>query len=247
MKPWQTAVRYGAIVLAVILIINIVGWGLKIVGAVLGFASSGTLDESKTYECDADTDKLEINISAAQLIIRIEKCESITVKTNLKGVSVKERSNTLKIDDNKGFLSIPDTEGFVEIMIPEGAVLREIDLDLGAGETLLSAICADEVDIDGGAGEVLFTRCEISDLDLDMGVGALDFRGRVTGKADISLGVGVAKIQLLGDKDEYRLSVDKGIGNVSVDGQDVGSTKIGNGGVRVNIDGGVGDITIDFE
>ena len=150
MKPWQTAVRYGAIVLAVILIINIVGWGLKIVGAVLGFASSGTLDESKTYECDADTDKLEINISAAQLIIRIEKCESITVKTNLKGVSVKERSNTLKINDNKGFLSIPDTEGFVEIMIPEGTRLNKIDLDLGAGETLLSAICADEVDIDGG-------------------------------------------------------------------------------------------------
>ena len=249
MKPWQTAVRYGAIVLAVILIINIASWGLKIVGAVLGVASSGTLDESKSYECDADTDRLEIDISAARLIIRVEKCESITVKTNLKGVSVKERSNTLKINDNnnKGFLSVSDTEGFVEIMIPEGAVLREIDLDLGAGETLLSAICADEVDIDGGAGEVLFTRCEISKLDLDMGVGALDFRGRITGKADISLGVGKTDITLLGGKDKYRIVLEKGIGEIKVDGETVGNTKLGEGECTVDIDGGVGEINIKFE
>ena len=247
MKPWQTALRYCEIVLAVILIISIASCGIKIAGIAFGISSLGTLEESKVYECDTDIDQLEIDISAEMLIIRVEKCESITVKSNLKGLTVKENSNTLKIDDNTDFLLVNDTEGFVEIMIPEGTALREIDLDLGAGETLLSAICADEVDIDGGAGELLFTDCEISELDLDMGAGELDFRGRITGKADISLGVGVAKIQLLGDKDEYRLSVDKGIGNISVDGQDVGSTKIGNGGVRINIDGGVGDITIDFE
>lgn len=247
MKPWQTAVRYCAIVLAVILIISIASCGIKIAGIAFGISSLGTLEESKVYECDTDIDKLEIDISAEMLIIRVEKCESITVKSNLKGLTVKERSGNLKINDNKGFLSVNETEGFVEIMIPEGVTLREIDLDLGAGKTVISSIKADRVDIDGGAGELLIRSCDISELDLDMGVGVLDFHGSITDKADISLGVGKTDITLLGGKDKYRIVLEKGIGEIKVDGETVGNTKLGEGECTVDIDGGVGEINIKFE
>ncbi len=247
MKPWQKAVRYGAIALALILIVNIASCGLKIIGGTLNLASLGTLDEAKLYEFDSDTDSLEINISAAMLAIRFERCEKITVKSNLKGLTVKERSGNLKINDNKGFLSVNETEGFVEIMIPEGVTLREIDLDLGAGKTVISSIKADRVDIDGGAGELLIRSCDVSELDLDMGVGVLDFHGSITDKADISLGVGKTDITLLGGKDKYKLVLEKGIGEIKVDGETVGNTKLGEGECTVDIDGGVGEININFE
>ena len=247
MKPWQTAVRYCAIIFAVILIVNIASWGLRLLGVVLGAAYSGTLDEAKVYEFDADTDRLDIDISAAKLIIRFEKCDAVTVKSNLKGVSVAERWGKLKIDDNRISVSVKESEGFVEIMIPEGMILREIDLDLGAGKTVLSSINAEEVDIDGGAGELLISRCVISELDLDMGVGALVFSGMITEKADMSLGVGTAEITLLGGRDSYRLELERGLGKITVDGEEVGNGRIGNGTVRVDVDGGVGSIQVEFE
>ena len=85
MKPWQTAVRYGAIVLAVILIVNIAVWGLKIVGLALGLASSGTYDEARVYDFDPDSiENLEIDIAAAQFTLRADPCDKIIVKSNIK-------------------------------------------------------------------------------------------------------------------------------------------------------------------
>ncbi len=247
MKPWQTAVRYGAIVLAVILIINIAVWGLKLFGAVLGLTSSGILDEAKVYEFDADVDRLDMDIPAARLVIRYENCDGVTVRSNLENLTAKERSGQLKVDVSKGRISANEAEPFVEVLIPVGTVLSELDLDLGAGETLISSINAEKADIDGGAGKLTFRRCVISELDLDMGVGTLDFYGSITDKADISLGVGKTDITLIGGKDKYKLVLEKGIGEIKVDGEKVGNTKLGGGKCKIDIDGGIGEININFE
>ena len=161
MKPWQTAVRYGAIALAVILIVNIASWGLKLFGVIFGLTSSGILDEAKVYEFDAEVDRLDMDIPAARLVIRYENCDGVTVKSNLKNLTAKERSGKLKVDVNKGRISTNEAEPFVEVLIPVGTLLSELDLDLGAGETLISSINAEKADIDGGAGKLIFRRCVI--------------------------------------------------------------------------------------
>ncbi len=246
MKPWQTAVRYGAIVFAVILIFNIIGWGLRLLGFAIGVSSSGTYDEAKVYEFDTDTDRIDIDLSAANLTVRFAKNDKVTVKSYLRGLTVKESFGKLKIKDNNTRFSSDQINSWVEITIPEGMILRELDLDLGAGKTLLSSINAEVVDIDGGAGELLIRRCNIADFDLDMGVGKLDFQGRITDKADISLGVGESEFIFLGDRDDYRITVDRGIGSISVEGEDFKGGTVGNGDIRVDIDGGVGRINVRF-
>jgi hypothetical protein len=63
----------------------------------------------------------------------------------------------------------------------------------------------------------------------------------------LDLGVGESNITLLGSKEDYKLDLEKGIGNITVDGKNVtdyGSS--GNGRNTVEISGGVGAINVVF-
>ncbi|MBQ9839934.1 MAG: hypothetical protein IJO56_10670, partial [Oscillospiraceae bacterium] len=53
---------------------------------------------------------------------------------------------------------------------------------------------------------------------------------------------------LLGSKEDYKLELEKGLGNISIDGvnvSDYGSS--GNGTNKVEINGGVGSINVEFK
>ena len=55
-------------------------------------------------------------------------------------------------------------------------------------------------------------------------------------------------ISLIGSKDDYKVDIDKGIGNITVDGKtvtDFGSS--GNGQNHIEINGGVGTINLNFK
>ena len=63
----------------------------------------------------------------------------------------------------------------------------------------------------------------------------------------MDLGVGESNITLLGSKENYKLELEKGMGNISVDGvnvSDYGSS--GNGENKVEISGGIGSINVSF-
>ena len=64
----------------------------------------------------------------------------------------------------------------------------------------------------------------------------------------MDLGVGESNITLIGSKEDYKLDLEKGLGNISVDGanvSDYGSS--GNGTNKVEINGGVGSINVEFK
>ncbi len=269
MKPWQTVVKYGAIAFAVILIVNLAVWAITAFGFMFGLSSSVTSDEAETFEFDAEIDVLEIDISAAALTLRAEKCDNVTVTTNLKKLTAEEKDGKLIVKERQGkagFLTVTDNDAFVEIVYPVGIVFdkvdidsgagrlelssvytRELDLDLGAGEAILTSLTVTQsADIDGGAGALTVTDSMINNFDLDMGIGELILEAELYEKCDISLGVGEADITLFGGKDKYGLVLEKGIGEIKVDGEKVGNTKLGEGECKVDIDGGVGEINIKF-
>ncbi len=266
MKPWQKAVKYCAIAFAVILVANIVGWTVTIFGAIFG-TSSVIAEESQSFEFDADVYELEIKISAASFTLRAEECDGITVKTNLKNLTAKESGGRLRVKEKSRFLTVTDSDAFIEIVYPLGLDFDKVEiiggagrltissltadklkLELGAGETVIESLTVEkEADIDGGAGALTFKDSSINDLDLDMGVGELSYSGRLSGKNEISLGVGEAHFELEGSKNDYSLDLEKGIGDVKVDGTSVGNSEIGDGDTRIEIDGGVGNIVIDFK
>ena len=94
---------------------------------------------------------------------------------------------------------------------------KEIELELGTGEVYIeNMIVADEISIDGGIGRT-------------------------------ELKVGATSLDLTGEKEDYTIKASKGLGNITLDGQTIESNKdYGNGKNYLDIDGGVGEIKIDF-
>ena len=83
---------------------------------------------------------------------------------------------------------------------------------------------------------------------MEMGVGELNLTSRLQGNCNLDMGVGKSNITLVGERDDYSINVEKGLGGVSVDGNkltDFGS--IGKGACALDINGGVGAINIRFK
>ena len=100
-------------------------------------------------------------------------------------------------------------------------------------------------DIDGGAGNIKIADSTVNSLDLDMGVGKLGLEAYITGNSEIDFGIGKATLTLLGEAEDYRLRMDKGIGAVSFNGEDMkNGTYYGNGQNSLDMSGGIGEVTI---
>ena len=268
MKPWQTVVRYSAIIVAVILIINIALWGLRILGVGLSIASIGTYEEAKVYSFNSNgVDKLEIDISAARFVLDSSNGDQIIVKTNIKNLTVKERGDTLGVKEKQRLFSVNHSDAFVEIYYPIGFEFEDVDIDsgtgmltvinmtterldadLGAGDTSFGKLTVTkEANIDGGVGHLDFSGAEITDLDLDLGVGHFSFHGILNGTNKISFGVGEAFLELSDDKKDYFFDVEKGMGEIEFYGTDDDNFRRENQETAVKVEGGIGKIVIKFD
>ena len=160
------------------------------------------------------------------------------------------------------------TDGRLTLYVPEGTVFESVSIDTGAGRLMAEELRAErldlslgagaveigylettkETDIEGGAGAIVISDGSITDLELEMGVGGLDLTAALLGDSDLSLGVGESKLTLLGNKDDYRVEIEKGLGNILVDGEIVSQYgSYGSGRNSVDIEGGVGEINLSFQ
>ena len=105
----------------------------------------------------------------------------------------------------------------------------------------------DDASIDGGAGNIEFNNCEFNNSEIDLGAGKLVFNGTLLGKNKIDSGVGSVNINLLGKLDDYKIKVDKGIGNTSLNGSTMKENEsYGSGINEIDINGGIGEIKIEL-
>ena len=80
-----------------------------------------------------------------------------------------------------------------------------------------------------------------------MGVGELNLTSAIVGYGELDLGVGEANVTLIGSRDGYTVDLNKGIGDIRLDGDSVSGGRIGSGENRVEINGGVGSINLFFK
>ena len=125
---------------------------------------------------------------------------------------------------------------------------KSIELFLGAGDVHLEHLIAtSEVDIEGGTGQITIGNGALHDLTLKMGMGALHLNAALSGDNELEFGVGEADITVLGSKEDYRIDIQKGLGAISIDGQDASDFGSGgNGQNSIEIEGGVGAIRLTF-
>ncbi len=253
-KKWRKAI-------AVILLIIFICAAGNIGGYM--FSTVTTL-EMKSYTVTSDIKSLYVNINAAD--ITVKQGEAFSVESNLKYLTVSYKNGLLSIKDTKKafgnynhaklMITIPAGIVFENTELKTGAgrlvvetlAAQVLDCDFGAGEIRIDSLSAfSSADIDGGAGEITISAGRMNDLEFDMGVGRLNFTSMLTGKCDFDFGIGESNITLIGSEEDYTLDIERGIGNIQVNGitvADFGCS--GNGQNKIKISGGIGAIHLEF-
>ena len=260
MTSSQKVIKGFAIALAVIIIVSVIN---LVFGIIVGFDNIFIKNENVTYETYelTDFDNLNINVSYSKINIK----NGDTYKIEINNLTNYHISNdTLYIKDVKKFRVTNNNDIYVTLYIPYGKTFDDVSIDAGAGNIRIENLKADTLDLDMGAGKVTIENIEISsntkvdggagnfevqngilaDATFKMGVVNVDINATINGRGKIDMGVGNLSLNLLDGVSNYKFDVNKGIGNVNIDGVRVGDGSYGNGDKLISIDGGVGNINI---
>lgn len=271
MTSAQKIIKYLALCLATFLIFLIISSLLGVfysVSKILDVQKDNevTMDKMSTVNFKTDNiSSLDINLLFTNLIIK--QGNNLYVETNNEKVHFDEENNSLKIkEDSRSWLSqnnkgdlilyLPENSQFKTVKIQAGAGKIQIknlatdflSLELGAGETSIQRLdVAENCKIESGAGKVSLLDGRIKNLDLDLGVGKFELTSSLLGSNKINAGIGSLELNLLGNKKDYLIKADKGIGTIHVDEAVVSDdSTIGTGENTIKIDGGIGNIDVSF-
>lgn len=271
MTSAQKIIKYLALCLATFLVFLIISSLLGVfysVSKILDVQKDNevTMDKMSTVNFKTDDiSSLDINLLFTNLIIK--QGNNLYVETNNEKVHFDEENNSLKIkEDSRSWLSqnnkgdlilyLPKNSQFKTVKIQakagkiqiENLVTDFLSLELGAGETSIQRLDVTEnCKIESGAGKVSLLDGRIKNLDLDLGVGKFELTSSLLGSNKINAGIGSLELNLLGNKKDYLIKADKGIGTIHVDEAVVSDdSTIGTGENTIKIDGGIGNIDVSF-
>ncbi len=266
MSQTQKIIKNLAIALAVFLVVTIIGsiaFAFIIIGNIF-FNEDTILKNPKIIEISPNIENINIEVSTNLKIIRSSKFQ---VETNNSNLKIKEKRNTIIIEEtpinifNTGKSSttviyIPENQKINTIDLETGAGILKIedltsnnlDMELGAGKVTLDNLnILNETSISGGTGKINITDSILNNSEIEVGIGELNMSAQLIGNNQIECGIGNSKIELLGTKEDYKLLLEKGIGNIKVNNNNIkNETTYGSGSNRLDISSGIGNIEITF-
>ena len=265
MNRIQKIIKMCAIILGILIIVSIFSaliFGLSFFG-VFNFSSNNGKSFENVYK---NINNIDIEVSSSS--IKFEngnefKIVGSNVSNNFK---VKNNNSTLKIEEKKINFINKNTTGEITIYVPDNSTLNNLKIESGAGKIYIKNIKSNMIDIDqgtglltidnsiflkgeidGGAGNIEITSSTLNNLDMDAGVGSINIESYITGKSNIECGIGTMDIKLLGNIEEYRIDIEKGLGIININGEkQESSTVYGNGTNLLELSGGVGNINVEF-
>lgn len=264
MTQVQKIIKYIALAFAFFLIFSIVAGIMNIILSFTSIFKTDTMMEKlKELKITESAAVLDIDVSSANIIIK--NSDTLKAETNNKYISLEQKDNKLFIKEKKHnwfgkrnssdlVIYVPSDFTFDGVSIETGAGMVDIDtissnnldLDLGAGKVEIDNLyVTEETLIDGGAGQISISNGELHNVKIDMGVGELSLTSKLTGSSEIDAGVGKVDLNLIGN--DYQIKIEKGIAQATINGEKVkDNTYYGNGNNQVNIDGGIGSISVNF-
>lgn len=267
MTTFQKVIKYLAIAFAFYLSVSIIG-GICAGLAGISYLFSGresAAGEMQVYSIDGDISELSLKLSGAQL--QIQTGDRLSVESNHKYLSVDSKNGELSISETNDLFSFSPKGVTVILNVPEGFVFDEVTMETGAGQVKIDTLSAEvlklslgageveiqnltantRADIEGGAGEMAIGGGLLRNLNLDMGVGELKMKSRIEGRSRLNFGIGETQLTLLGSQEDYQIDLDKGICEAKLEGEAMRDDSVYGGGAnRIEIDGGIGEINVDF-
>ncbi|MGN1298480.1 MAG: DUF4097 family beta strand repeat-containing protein [Candidatus Scatovivens sp.] len=274
MTSAQKIIKYFATGLAILLIVTIISAILNGGYALLGAFGLIPTDENivtedlKVISSEVkEISTLKLELSCTNLEIKIG--DTFRVETNNSQIIFQEENGSVKIkEENRNWLNNNNVSDLI-IYLPENMIAldetkietgagkinienlntQSLYLELGAGDVHIeNIIVTQETKINGGLGKTELKSCEINNLKANLGMGEFVFNGKLTGKNEVDSGIGSVNIDLLDSSENYTVDVDKGIGSVTLDGKKLDMDRVyGTGENYLDVDGGMGEIKIDFK
>lgn len=273
MSNFQKVIKVLAICFAIFLIVNIFGiilFGITLLTGIGGIVYP-TIDTeiseeiiSETYD---DIDKIDIDLTAAELTIKVGEEFKVETQNMKDNFSSKVVNGTLKLEENKKWFWNDNISGEIVLYVPQNENLRELNIETGAGKITIDGISSEKAEIDhgagvleisnssfqnanidGGAGKIAINSSVLNNLNLDTGVGRVDIEAEITGRSEINSGIGEVNINILGNEEEYEIIAEKGLGNLKVKNQEQTANlyHYGSGNNVIDVEGGIGNININF-
>ena len=273
MSEMQKVIKYLAIAFAIFLIIAIIsgivagGYGI-IKASGLVKSDKNIISESIATISDNVEEISSLKIEIKGTDMQIVKGDKLEVRTNNTYIKYSNENGNVVIKDERpdNFFFGGSYEGNVIISIPEnmkeindteikigaGKIFidklytKKLRLDIGAGETTINNLeISNEAKIEGGAGAIHINSGKIHNLYLETGMGAADVTADIIGNSKLETGVGTLYLNLYSGIEKYRISAEKGLGDIRCNNQPVSDhTTIGTWENYIKIEGGVGQITI---
>ena len=188
-----------------------------------------------------------------EMLDEVEVALGFTKENEISSISCKK----MQLDCGVGDMTIRQTRIFNEFDLDGGTgdmVFKDVtvegncDLDFGVG-TLESDnyVVAKKSDIDFGTGDCTFRNSEFSEIEMGCGVGDLKLESvKISGDVKIKQGTGDIRIDVADSSDDYSVEVEKGVGDVSVNGKEINGLMNKDAKYDITVESGVGDISISF-
>ncbi len=268
MKESQKIIKYLAIALAIfliVLIISAITAGLYGIYKIFDFkieprintyekASCGDIKNINALDIKLDYSNLEI-IKGKKFKVELND-KNFTCSNSNGNVSIKQvRRFSLKNKDTSLRVYIPSDIKLNIINVENGVGKTKIEyinanrvhLDFGAGKTTIEDIISDNTSIDTGAGLFEIKSGTMKNVDFDSGVGKCDITAKINGTSKFDTGIGNLSLNLIGDSNNYKIIVNKGIGDVLIDNVSKADNSItGNGDNMVSINSGIGKVYVNY-
>lgn len=266
MSIGQKIIKHFAFALAVFLIVTIISTILLALNAfsdVLGLKTDDKIKNMKSIVLQSTfVTNIEIDLVASEL--EFINGDTFKIETNNNKIKVQEQNGKIEIQEKRNIFVSTIKDSKLRITLPRDMELTEISIDSGAGKISAETINVSKfeldigagsveienlnvltsADISGGTGSLLISNGSINNLELEVGVGTCEINSFLTGNNNIEAGVGKLDVNLLASLESYSIRLEKGIGSIKLNKENVTNSNYGSGSNNLNIEAGIGNIEI---
>ncbi len=188
-------------------------------------------DSPRTENLKADCRNLEIELAAGILEIYYSDIDEIQIdEEGVPGFESYIKDDTLYIKGETK-LSVDGDGAKVTVAIPDKMQFQEVELELGAGKTVVSELNANQIKIELGAGQTVFENLSTEQLEAEVGAGQL-------------------QVTLDGSEADYSYDIECGIGKIQIGDHSFSgigeSQKNMNTEKLIDLECAIGEIQISF-
>ena len=218
------------------------------------------IDEIKELKIKLDISKLKIEKGDKLSVVGYnlyEECE-FEVKEDTLVISEDIKRKIKIFEDGKTpniTLYVPENFEFNNVVINSGVGItnieflntKKLDITFGTGNFNLNNINSNETKIKGGVGSLKIVNSNLGNLDFKAGVGDSKLECKINNGSKIESGVGNILLNLINEKDNYCYYIEKGLGNITINGKTMENGTFGDkeAGIYIKIIGGIGNIKIN--